>query len=244
MRSVLLILTLLFCAAQDAAAESGVEFAEKTFADRVFVVVRPRRNSELQLFWRARGTERFETVAALERSLRARSLTLHFATNAGIFEPDFAPTGLHIEEGRLLRPLNLQQGDGNFYLKPNGVFAVTPSGAAEIMPSREARGRETEFRIAVQSGPLLVVGGRINPAFNQHSKNLAVRSGIGVDGTGRIVFVLSRQAVSFYALAQFFKEREGADAALYLDGAISEFHLPGVMESTGTFAGMFGVVSR
>ena len=243
---VFLCFVIFCCGLSRAEAERTIEFAKQAYAGQSFRVVRPHRLGELQLFWRQRGTERYRTLKGLEAALSARGVTLHFATNAGIFEPDFTPTGLHIEANRVLHPLNLQQGVGNFYLKPNGVFAVSTEGVAEIMPSRAARGQEHRYRIALQSGPLLLVDGAINPAFDPNSRNLAIRSAIGIDSERRVVIVLSREPVNFYTLANFLRESEGAQAALYLDGAISEFHVPaeGIVDSAREFGGMIGVVTE
>ncbi|HWW12734.1 MAG TPA: hypothetical protein VN018_09465 [Brevundimonas sp.] len=43
--------------------------------------------------------------------------------------------GLLVENGRTLTPLNRRGGDGNFYLQPNGVFAVDRSGRTRVIDS-------------------------------------------------------------------------------------------------------------
>ena len=209
-----------------------------------FIVVQLRRTAKLGLFWQRAGEGPYRTIGALERALSQRGKRLQFAANSGIYEPDLSPTGLHIEAGRVLRPLNLEEGAGNFYLRPNGVFAVTAEGGAEILPSRDVRGQEARFRLAVQSGPLLLSHGVINPLFRADSKNLAIRSGVGITGGGGVVFVLSKSRVNFHSLAAFMRNELNCSAALYLDGAIAEFHAPqyGLLASDQEFAGILGIV--
>lgn len=52
--------------------------------------------------------------------------------NGGIFEPGFVPSGLLVQDGVELTPINRNNGEGNFFLKPNGVFLPGPKGAAVI----------------------------------------------------------------------------------------------------------------
>lgn len=157
-------------------------------------------------------------------------------TNAGIFEPDFTPTGLLISGGRELHPISLQQhGAGNFFLKPNGVFFVTATGAHVVETS--------EFRAegvleATQSGPLLLRAGVVHPSFKPGSSHRAIRNGVGVRRDGSVVLVISRDEVSLFDFAAFFRDSLGCADALYLDGVISGLTVEGsdVDEDTGPFA--------
>ena len=224
--------------------ETGIKFERRTSGSAEFLVVHPIDNEAIDLFWRHTGVTHYRTIGSLSEQLAQRNKRLVFATNSGIFEPDFTPTGLHMERGEIVHPLNLNEGSGNFYLKPNGVFAIAKSGAASIRPSREMRGAEQRFRIALQSGPLLVAQGEINPALREESANRAVRSAVGVTAKGAVVFVLSQGKVTFHQLASFLLHDERCPDALYLDGAISEFHLPeeGIVASDREFAGIIAVI--
>ena len=70
---------------------------------------------------------------------------------------------------------------------------------------------------AIQSGPMLLINGKINRDFSRHSKNLFMRSGIGVAKDRSVVIILSEEVISFYRFAKLFK-KHGAYNALYLDG--------------------------
>jgi uncharacterized protein YigE (DUF2233 family) len=149
-----------------------------------------------------------------------------FITNAGIFNPDQQPKGLYIEEGCIIVPLeNHKKGYGNFYLQPNGIFLLT-ARKAYIVPTNKLYLVEHEIKYATQSGPLLLYKGEINSQFNQFSRNKVIRSGVGITADGEVIFVLSKNPVSFYDLAMVFKSRLNCITALYLDGYISKMYFP------------------
>jgi uncharacterized protein YigE (DUF2233 family) len=60
-----------------------------------------------------------------------------------------------------------------------------------------------------------------------------------------IVFVISREPVTFYELASFFQTTLGCTDALYLDGEISKFYPDpnGTSDAREDFAGMFAVTA-
>ena len=64
--------------------------------------------------------------------------------NAGMFHPDHSPVGLQIIDGTVRNPINTDDGQGNFFLKPNGVFALGEQGAvvqAQMTLMFRSRGR-------------------------------------------------------------------------------------------------------
>ncbi|MBI5384212.1 MAG: phosphodiester glycosidase family protein [Verrucomicrobia bacterium] len=207
-------------------------------------------SDELSLCWRDAAGKQLGTFTRLSEHLAARSKELKFAINAGIYSREGAPVGLHVEDGRTLRPLNLGDGESgqwNFYLKPNGVFYVA-EGKPGIAESAQFAKLELRPSLACQSGPLLVSDGKIHPAFQPDSKNLHWRSGVGVTRDGRLVFAISKQALRFYDFARLFKEPLRCDHALYLDGDICAIYLPEFghrADDTSTrFAGMFAVTAK
>lgn len=163
--------------------------------------------------------------------------------NAGIFEPDLTPTGLLISGGRELHPITLQDGAGNFFLKPNGVFFVTQRGAS-VVESREFQ--NDGVLEATQSGPLLLRHGIIHPSFKPGSTHRAIRNGVGVRRDGTVVLVISRDEVSLFDFATLFREVLGCDDALYLDGVISGLAVEGSTadEDKGPFAAAIVVEPR
>jgi uncharacterized protein YigE (DUF2233 family) len=166
------------------------------------------------------------TFAALPGYLATHGQELVMATNAGIFSPERRPMGLHVQDGELLSALSTAAGEGNFFLQPNGVFWLDDKGAHVAASADYAP--HGKLRLATQSGPLLLRGGRIHPAFRERSTSLKVRSGVGVDARGHVVFALSLASVPFHAMATLFRDALGCRDALYLDGEISGIAAPGL----------------
>lgn len=194
--------------------------------------------ADVKMFWKAGDGHIFRNFDSLDRWLSAsQQQQLVFAMNGGMFMEDNSPLGLYIENGKTLRKLNKANGGGNFYMKPNGVFYITNKGNAHIMP-REAFSA-TGVKFATQSGPVVLIDGMINPAFNKGSKNLNIRNGVGILPNGDCIFMMSRSLINFYDFALFFKEK-GCKNALYLDGAISQTYLP--EQSYSAKGGNFGVI--
>jgi uncharacterized protein YigE (DUF2233 family) len=222
-----------------------------TFLGGEFVAYRvDLATDELALFWQDTKGKPLETFTRLKAHLAAQSRELKFAINAGIYSREGAPLGLHIEEFKVLRPLNLgnlEGGQWNFYLKPNGVFYVH-SNRPGIVESPKYPQLEIRPVLACQSGPLLLNNGEIHPVFRPGSTNLHWRSGVGVTKDHQVVFVLSKNPLCFHDFARLFKEKLACDNALYLDGDICAIYLPELgyqgTEKQTRFAGMFAVMSK
>jgi uncharacterized protein YigE (DUF2233 family) len=201
------------------------------------------KKDDLRLFWKNPANGRpFGSFDELKAWGQRSRETLVFATNSGIFGRDRTPLGLHVQDGAEKVKLNLRSGGGNFFMKPGCVFFIR-GDAARIVESSKYR-KSASVRLAAQSGPALVLNGRIHPLFREGSASLYIRSGVGVVSPHRVVFALSEQPVNFHAFATLFKERLGCRNALYLDGSISKFYCPalGLADGSGNFAGMFGVL--
>lgn len=223
-----------------AARAERVQFLEKEFVCYWVDV----RNDDLGLYWRDGENKPLATFSRLREHVHPRQLK--FAINAGIFSRDLTPLGLHVENGRELRPLNLKSLEGgqyNFYLKPNGVFFVHQGGAGVVASETYAR-LALPVQWACQSGPLLLTNGVFHPAFRPASTNFFLRSGVGVNRRGEVVFALSLQRLRFYDFARLFKEKLECDNALYLDGEICAVYLPELGfrdDARSQFAAMFAV---
>jgi uncharacterized protein YigE (DUF2233 family) len=144
-----------------------------------------------------------------------------------------APVGLYVEEGRVVKPLNLRRGPGNFHLMPNGVFAVDRSGRVSVTPSGAFRKAVPAQRWATQSGPMLVIAGRLHPKFSRDGESRLVRNGVGVKDPRTAFFVISEDGVSFGRFARFFRDRLGCRDALFLDGSVSSLWDPGAGRQDG-----------
>ena len=240
------------------AGVAGGEVMEEgvTFGGTRFRVVRVEPG-KLRLMAKAEG-ERWNSVRSVGRRIRAGGKRLEFAMNAGIFEPGWVPSGLHVEGGRELVALN--RGDGekieqggkkvtpNFYLKPTGVFFIDTKGGAGVMETGRfaaATGAGLKVRLATQSGPLMLERGKVHPAFREGSANTRHRNGVGVDAEGRVVCAITAdgETVNFFDFAKLFAEL-GCGDALFLDGDLSVMAVrpEAGKEPAGGLAGILVVV--
>lgn len=180
------------------------------------------RRQRLELFLRDDAGQAFKRFDQLKSWLAGRNERLRFAMNAGMFQPDLSPVGLLVQDGQEVSPLNLSDGNGNFFLKPNGVFFVSDTGPG-IVESAEYPTLAQGVRLATQSGPLLVRNGALHPAINAASTSRLLRNGVGVSGD-TVMFVISEQPVNFYELAIYFRDELHCPDALYLDGVVSSLY--------------------
>ena len=139
--------------------------------------------------------------------------------NGGMFMEDLRPLGLYVEGGKVIREVNRRQGSTNFYMEPNGIFGVTWLGHAAVISTASYTGEEG-FAYATQSGPMVVIDGKVNPKFNRWSESVNRRSGVGIRTDGVLVFILTNESINFYDFAQLFIA-EGCMDALHLDSCIS-----------------------
>ncbi len=189
---------------------------------RYTVVAVDVKREKLQLFLADEAHKPFMSFARLSSWLQGRGGKLDFAMNAGMYHPDFSPVGLLVQEGKQVAPLNLAEGAGNFFLKPNGVFLVTQAGP-QVVESRHYAAVKGKVLLATQSGPMLLSDGVMHPAFREASRSRHIRNGVGV-ANGKVLFVISNEPVTFYAFAAFFRDELKCRNALYLDGAISSLY--------------------
>ena len=165
------------------------------------------------------GEAPLRSLERLEAHLGPRAERLLFAMNAGMYDEEGRPIGLYVENGERRHALNRRDGPGNFHLKPNGVFAVDREGRVSIHTASAYR--PDGVRWATQSGPMLVIDGKLHPAIRPNGESLHIRNGVGVANPGTAWFVISDEPVSFGRLARFLRDLLGCRDALYLDGAVS-----------------------
>jgi uncharacterized protein YigE (DUF2233 family) len=177
------------------------------------------RKDDLRLVLRGADRQTLRSLPALEAALGKEASRVRFAMNAGMYDEEGAPIGLYIEGGETLKRLNRNAGPGNFHLLPNGVFAVDKEGRVSVTETTTfaAKGK----RWATQSGPMLVVGGKLHPKFDADGESRLVRNGVGVKDPETAFFVISEEGVSFGRFARFFRDALGCPDALFLDGSVS-----------------------
>ncbi len=184
----------------------------------------------LRLFLRDDQARPIKAFTALETLLAVKNERLVFGMNAGMYHGDFSPVGLCVVDGKELAPLNLANDQGNFFLKPNGVFCITDHGAS-IVESSKFPAIAGKISLATQSGPMLVINGKLHPAFKEGSANRLYRNGVGVVSAKDVVFAISEETVNFHEFATFFRDAMHCDNALFLDGTISSLYAPELKRS-------------
>jgi uncharacterized protein YigE (DUF2233 family) len=228
------------------AADPPAGLATLTFRGASYVVreVDPKKD-DVQFFLKDDAGAYLHDFAGLEKYVAGKGEKLLFAANAGMFQPDSSPVGLLVANGNQVAPLNTSDGQGNFFMKPNGVFLINAKHQARVVNAADYPDLLTPALWATQSGPLLVERGDIHPDFNAESKNLKIRSGVGVRADGVAVFALARTPVNFYHFAELFRDRLKCPNALFLDGDISQFYTPGFTpKQPPSFGPMLGVVVK
>ena len=166
----------------------------------------------------------FGSLPAFAASVDPASIA--FAVNGGMYGDDLKAIGYYVEQGERQSALNRGEGTGNFYMKPNGVFFGT-GGQWRVLGSNtffETVGDRPEF--GTQSGPLLLIDGKLHPDVQDDGPSKAIRNGVGVDSAGKAHFVISDAPVSFGQLARYFRDEVKVANALYLDGQVSSLWDP------------------
>ncbi|QPD00075.1 phosphodiester glycosidase family protein [Qipengyuania soli] len=168
-----------------------------------------------------------------------------FAMNAGMFDDEGKPIGYFVENSERLKELNTADGEGNFHMKPNGVFYGT-NGEWHVRTTDDFLANVKDRPVfGTQSGPMLVVDGKLHPEITNDGPSRLVRNAVGVDDQGRAHFVISNAPVSFGKIARFYRDELKVKNALYLDGTVSQLWNPATDRlDTGAPIGPIVVVER
>jgi uncharacterized protein YigE (DUF2233 family) len=182
-------------------------------------------HDDIRLFLSGPGGKPYGSLAALAAALKAKGETLVFAMNAGMFGEDQFPVGLYVEDRRKLHEADTRGGATNFHMKPNGVFWIG-DGVAGVTETNRYLVRTPPARYATQSGPMLVVEGRIHPKIRPDGTSQKIRNGVGACKGGAITFAIAEEPVTFDSFARLFRDDLGCRNALFLDGSVSSLYAP------------------
>lgn len=199
------------------------------------------KKENIQFYWKNKKGEALKSLGNLKNYIESNNEVLKFAMNAGMFEINNSPKGLYIQDSKILNNIDTLNGNGNFYLQPNGIFYISKNKIPQILETKKfIYNKDVDF--ATQSGPMLLINGSINPIFQEQSKNLNIRNGVGILENGNTVFVMSKKEVNFYNFALLFEEL-GCKKALYLDGFVSRIYFPekNWIQEDGDFGVIIGV---
>lgn len=201
-----------------------IQFVWKSLDEDFVCYVADPKKETISFHYKNNQQTNFQNVNNLKQWFSSSSTELVFAMNGGMYKKDKSPQGLYIEKGQTIVKLDTASGEGNFYLKPNGVFHITNKKEAKIAAT-DVFIANTDIKFATQSGPMLLINGEIHAAFNKSSTNVNIRNGVGILPNGQVIFAMSKKEINFYNFASFFKEK-GCKNALYLDGFVSRTYCP------------------
>ncbi len=191
------------------------------------------RHDDLRLFLNDGDGMPYGTFGAIDRALADKGLQLGFATNGGMYHEDRRPVGHYVERGHQIMRVVPNEGPGNFGLLPNGVLCIGLSWVRVIETKRYLR-ESPDCTYASQSGPMLVIDGKLHPKFRADSSSRFIRNGVGATGDQTTaVFVISNNSVTFHEFASYFREVLDLDQALFIDGNVSRLHAPRLGRSDG-----------
>lgn len=220
---------LLFAWSSKSRADTGWLVLEKGLETRVVEPKGEKGNPPLVVHLVRISPQYFDFRVLLASDLGQRSSTAQMlaesrgavgAINLGFFDPDLHPLGLVIAGGKTRIPLNRR-----FHLLREGIFLVRDG---RPMIERRSNADLRGVQEAIQSGPLLVLGGRLAPEIASTSKSRDARSAIGIDRNRNVLLVVSSggsEAFTLEELARFLlpgpRTPWGCQEALNLDGGNS-----------------------
>jgi uncharacterized protein YigE (DUF2233 family) len=206
------------------------------------LVVDPQKYA-IEVHWKGSDGAVLGSLSKLREYIKnsnreGRERTLIMGMNAGMYlqSPKGHPMGLLVVDGQpgcckngdhgILKLNKGNSRSANFYVKPNGVFYVTKSGKAGVCLSGDFN-KIKGVRWATQSGPILVLNGKINSnkTLSPTSRSKYIRNGVGIRKDGHVVFAISNRPVNFYEFALFMQQK-GCHHALYFDGGVSSMYCP------------------
>ena len=238
-KKLILFSTILILLTASIFAFSILKYKDETFISYQVNL----KKQDLKLYWKDDKNQPFKSLQNLKTWLDSKGQKLVFAMNAGMYKPGNSPQGLFIQEQKTVALLDTATGNGNFYLKPNGIFYTTTDNNAVICKTENFVDRGN-IKYATQSGPMLVIDGHIHPAFKVGSTNLNIRNGVGILSNGEMIFAMSKNEMNFYDFANYLQQL-GCKNALYLDGLVSRTYLPEKKweQTDGDFGVIIGVTT-
>ncbi len=156
--------------------------------------------------------------------------------NGGMYHEDLEPVGLYVENATQHQKLSTRKGPGNFHLLPNGVFLVHRTDGPMVIETEKLAARldqsgnwAKQIVFATQSGPMLVIDGKLHPRFIDGSDSLKIRNGVGLSNNGKTLhFAISHSPINFWNFGKLFQQELKTQNALFLDGTVSALRSPNI----------------
>lgn len=196
----------------------------------------------LDLFLYDEDDAPFGFFTTLNSALERDGKRLGFAMNAGMYHDDRAPVGYYLENGKKYQGVISRDGPGNFGLLPNGVLCLR-KGRADVIETKRFLKEKPSCISATQSGPMLVIDGKLHPRFLKSGTSRYVRNGVGTTADGKhAVFAISNEIVNFYEFGLLFRDHFKVPNALYFDGNVSRIRAPDLGRSDVGFSALGPII--
>ncbi|NVO25828.1 hypothetical protein HJ526_00220 [Donghicola sp. C2-DW-16] len=231
----LALLTAVFLTGSAMTAQAA-DCHDQTYLDNRYTVCTVDLTTEdLRLFLNDDEGQIWGQFRRLDNALGTQGKRLGFAMNAGMYHPDRKPVGHYREGGVEQMRVIPNAGPGNFGMLPNGVLCLN-DGSAQVYETLRYAEQKPECRDATQSGPMLVIDGKLHPRFLKDSDSRYIRNGVGTSADGKTAyFVISNNTVTFHEFASLFRDELKTPNALYFDGNISRLYAPELRRHDGGF---------
>jgi uncharacterized protein YigE (DUF2233 family) len=196
----------------------------------------PLSRFDIQIFWQRPDGTPYSYLNALPKTGK-KGGELAFALNGGMFHPSYRPVGLYIEDGRELVRASTTSGPGNFHLKPNGIFYAGEEDAGVLETGAFLKLRPKAL-FATQSGPMLVIDGKLHPRLARANASAKMRDGVCVRDAAAF-FAISEEEVPFDTFERLFRDGIKCRNALFLDGGSAPaLYVPSASRSGNSFLGL------
>ena len=222
-------LALFLLASPASAADAPCERRELQ-GRKVVVCTIDTARSSVRTYWQDGSGAPYGSLSGIGKRAADQPGPMLFAMNAGMYHEDLTPVGLYVEGGRQMTKANTAGGPGNFHMRPNGVFHVT-GRTVGVSETRRYLASAPRADFASQSGPMLVVDGKLHPKITGQGTSAKIRNGVGVRSGSMAFFVITDEPVTFSEFARMFRDDLKCRNALYFDGSISSLYAPSVGRS-------------
>lgn len=160
-----------------------------------------------------------KTVETIQKETHAL-----ISVNGGFYTEDFKPTGLLLENGKILTPYQSAK-------LTNGIFAITTENEPLLIKKTKLENPQ-KYLFAIQNGPILL-DEKSQIALTEDNGKPASRTAIGIDKDNNIIIIILKQSlfqnnnqILLTEFARLLKENEtlkplGLHSVLNLDGGPS-----------------------
>jgi uncharacterized protein YigE (DUF2233 family) len=225
-RLFFVVLLGFLAATASAVATTPSPCKARVFEGDRFTVCAFKKHDDLRIVTTAKDGTPLRSFTALATELGDKTPPVHFAMNAGMFDDDGHAIGLLVENYQTVHAISTTDGPGNFHMKPNGVFFEDLFGGVHVETADKFIEKHEDVKWATQSGPMLVINGKLHPKIARDGPSHYIRNGVGVVDKAHAYFVISETPVSFGKLARLFRDKLKCKNALYFDGSVSSLWVP------------------